>query len=81
MRKIRTSLLAGILSALPAVTVLAQFEETDRQYAEKRSAQRERYNMIKLYIGGALLVIAGGAWVVLKVLERRKSGPNHGPDT
>jgi uncharacterized membrane protein YidH (DUF202 family) len=73
MRKLAASLLFVTLSILPAATASAQFEQSDRQYAEKRNAERQQTTMIKLYVAGAVLVVSGVVWVVAKVRERGKS--------
>src|SRR3954466_6132822 len=69
MHKLATSMFISILSLLPAAAASAQFEQSDRQYAEKQNAERHQTNMIKLYVSGAVLIVAGGVWVVTKLRE------------
>jgi hypothetical protein len=51
---------------MPVAAVHAQYEGSDARYAEQRRQERSKFRWVKLAVGGAVLVIAGGAWVFRK---------------
>ena len=67
MKALRLLCVVAVLSVVPATGAAAQMSGTDSAYNEKRREDRRQWKWIKFGIGGAVLLVGGGAWVVKKI--------------